>query len=366
MKQIVEVLINHFLNYEFVYIFLFCSLISLIFAMFIQRKILKIIGIILFSIFFVLSSIEFLLSLYMPISQLEFHKHYLKKIHNYNTVSRREIELVDNQKGISFCNTLINENFLKQHNYRIIFDVNYTTFENGFRYTECNVKSKTAYVFLGCSFVLGLGVKDNETLPYYFSKISGFNNNILNCGCPGLSTTAATNILENDIIDTFIKNSQIKHFFYSFIPDHIDRNFRIESNSMCIDSCKYQNNRWIRVQQPFGMFKVFFARSYIFRKVFLVIIDEYNKQFYEDYMISNLMEINKIIEEKYKSKFTVVAWPGAEEKFIENLKANLDVIMLSEYFNPREEKYIIPIDGHPSAEANKTIAQILYNHIQNN
>ena len=366
MKQIFEVTIKHFLSYEFVYIFLFCSLISLIFAMFVQKKILKIIGIIIFAMFFVLSLIEFLLSLFMPIPQLEFHKNYLKKIHNYNTVSRREIELFDNKKGKYFCNTIISEKFLNQNKSKIIFDVNYTTFENGFRYTECNVKSKTSYVFLGCSFVLGLGLEDDETLPYYFSKINGFNNNILNCGYPGLSTTTAVNILENDIIDTFIKNSQIKYFFYSFIPDHIYRNFRIESNSMCIDSCKYQNNKWIRIQQPFGKFKVLFARSYIFRKVFLVRIDEYNKQFYEDYMISNLMEINKIIEEKYKSKFIIVAWPGAEQKFIEKLKTKLDVIVLTEYFNPREEKYSIPIDGHPSAEANKTIAKILYNHIQNN
>lgn len=72
-------LIQHFFNYEFVYIFLFCSLVFLIFAIFIRYKILKIAGIVFFSVFLGLSLVESTLS--FQTDKFEFSKPY-KNIFN--------------------------------------------------------------------------------------------------------------------------------------------------------------------------------------------------------------------------------------------------------------------------------------------
>ena len=50
--------------------------------------------------------------------------------------------------------------------------------------------------------------------------------------------------------------------------------------------------------------------------------------------------------------------------FIDKLKnTNLDLIFLDEKFSSHDKGYRIKNDSHPSAKANKEIAEILYNHI---
>ena len=59
-------------------------------------------------------------------------------------------------------------------------------------------------------------------------------------------------------------------------------------------------------------------------------------------------------------------WNDHQEKYkrlCEKLKeTNLDLIFLPEYFNEKGS-YKLEHDGHPTAKANKEIAEILYNHI---
>ena len=90
-------------------------------------------------------------------------------------------------------------------------------------------------------------------------------------------------------------------------------------------------------------------------------------------MIKSLKEMNKIIEERYNSKLTIIVWPDKYDKrlgkygknFIEKLKeTKLDLIFLPEYFDDKETGYRIKNDMHPTAKANEEIAEILYNHIK--
>ena len=161
------------------------------------------------------------------------------------------------------------------------------------------------------------------------------------------------------------ETAKVKRFFYFLIRDHIYRNFRYECQSQTIDGYLYKNNKRY-VPTVIGKIKYIFARSYIFRKVFVPVIDEVFREYYEDYMIESLKEMNKITEEKYNSKLTIVVWPDSYgEKFIRKLKeANLDLIFLSEEFNSEEKGYKIKNEGHPTAKANKEVAEILYNHIK--
>jgi hypothetical protein len=185
----------------------------------------------------------------------------------------------------------------------------------------------------------------------------------------GQSTNASLNIIKNDNFKFLINNnSKIEHVFYSLFSDQIWRNFRYDGQ--CTDGFVYKNNKWY-IPTIIGKIKYIFARSYIFRKVCVPIIDKEFKQYYENYLINSLKEINNIVKEKYNSKLTIIVWPDIEvwpdidDKFIIKLQGTkLDLIFLDEKFNSEDEDYRIKYDRHPTAKANKEIAEILYNHIK--
>lgn len=362
-----EILKAVFLNHEFAYIFLGFSLFFSFPAIFVQYKKIKLTSVVLFSVFLMFSVFEFTLSCFFPYPVTEFHKDYLKDINKGNIFvlkHKRFVDKSDNDRieEYYYLNNEYDDYLKSKPNLSLVYDVKYTVYNNYFRYTGGNSDSDNNYVFLGCSFVFGIGLKDNETLPYCFSKLMDFQSNVLNCGVSGQGTTTALNILNNNVIDKFVKkNSKFGHFYYYFVDDHIKRNFTVESDSSCIDSCRYCGGRWIRNKQPLGKIKVLFSKSYIFRKIFLPLIDKYLQSFYEDYLIEDLKEMDRIIREKYNSKLTVIIWPEFGPYIYKILNAGLDIVVIPRNFQ-FDESYKIEYDGHPSAKANKETAEILYNH----
>ena len=131
-----------------------------------------------------------------------------------------EIGIVDNKTKQT---KLLSEHNFDTNIYSIMYENIYSCFsKNCYRYTKCDIESNDCYIFLGCSFVFGLGVKDEETLPYYFSKLNNFKYKVINLAQGRRSTNTALNTL-----NTFINNSNVKHFFYTLLDDHIYRNFRV-------------------------------------------------------------------------------------------------------------------------------------------
>ncbi|MFA7073681.1 MAG: hypothetical protein WC234_00665 [Endomicrobiaceae bacterium] len=357
-----------FLNHEFAYIFLGFSLFFLFPAIFVRYKRIKLTAVVLFSVFLMFSVFEFALSCFFSYPVTEFHKDYLKDINKDNIFvlkHKRFVDKSDNDRieEYYYLKNEYDNYFQSKPRLSLVYDVQYTVYPNYFRYTKGDFNSESNYVFLGCSFVFGIGLKDNETLPYCFSKLMDFQSNVLNCGVSGQGTTTALNILNNNIVDKFVKkNSKFDHFYYYFVDDHIKRNFTVESDSSCIDSCRYCGGRWIRNKQPLGKIKILFSKSYIFRKIFLPLIDKYLQSFYEDYLIEDFKKMDKIVREKYNSKLTIVIWPKFRGYIDKILMSGLDVIILPEYFSYDDLGYKIKYDGHPSEKANKETAEILYNH----
>jgi len=362
MKEIISSLL---FNYEFICVFLFCSIIVLLISILIKKQTVRKILIVLFSVFLVLFAFEIFLSFVMLTPNIENFRFYINNIDG-NTYVIKEIEYFDK-------NNKRHKRRLKEQDFNIkdytdcnfIFNQNYSLYGNDFRVTKCNNNSEDVFLFLGCSFTFGDALDDFGTLPYNFSKLYNFEKNIINCGASANSSNTALNIINNELYLPLInnKNSKIKHCFYSLIDDHIYRNFRYEG--FCLDGYLYRDNKWY-IPTAIGKIKWIFARSYIFRKVFAPIIDELFGKYYEKYMINSLKEINEIIEGKYKAKMTIIVWPDYYKKnFIKKLKeTNLDLIFLPNKFNSYEE-YKIKNNGHPTAKANEEIAQILYNHINN-
>lgn len=357
-----ETIIKHFFIYQFAYVFLFAGLIFIVSAIFVKKKILKLIGLVIFSLFVTMGFIELFLS-----SKNKTKGFFLEHPKNIfilakqNIQPEREIHVVEKngcKRKYSNRNPFAEET--------VIYNYIANRYANGFRYTRCNLKSKQNFIFLGCSYTFGAGLNDDQTLPYYFSKLMNFENNVLNCGINGRSVNTAISIVESDIINKFVSNdSQTRYFIYYMIQEHVYRNFKIYESDM--DNWLYKNGKWKRASQPFGRLKVMFARSCIFNKIFLTYIEKHNIQYYENYMIASLQRLKEIVEIKYKSKLIIVLGKSCHQNplFLNEIqKTNLDLVFLPESFNRIE--YKIKKDGHPSAKANEELAKILIRYIKNN
>lgn len=239
-------------------------------------------------------------------------------------------------------------------------------YNNGFRYTKCDINSKISIIFLGCSLTFGHGVSDDQTLPYYFSEKYDFKYNIVNFAIGGAGTNLAFNIINSsDIINKFVKKeSEIKYFIYTIIDDHIERNFRTSSFNFAEDNYKLTDDKFSRPYEPFGFLKVIFKNSYIFNKCFLHIINEKNKEFHEQYLVDTVLEMKGIVKDKYNAELIIVLWPNVRTNIVNKLKdQRLNIIELDKKFE--NEEYKIKNDGHPNAKANKEIARILFDYINN-
>ena len=368
------IIINHFFNYEFIYVFLFCSIIFLSISIFVRLNTIRKIAVLLFSVFGVLIFFEIICSfMVLDLKDSWFDKDTIKlNFSKKNLIYRNQIRIKDKQSGRDFevDKFLVDKkedelnSFYNKDNFFLVYSKLCTVYKDNvlFRYTKCNENSKDTYVFLGCSFVFGDGVNDDETLPYYFSDILNFKYNILNYGISGKGSNSALNILNVGLNE----NLKYKHFFFSLIEDLIDRNFRLQIGEYPNDRFVFSNNKSEIIKYPYYEIVNVFKRSNIFRKIFLPRIQEYNKKYYEDYMIQSLEEMNKIVEEKYNSKLTIIVWDIEKYNnyFIDKLKnTNLDLIFLDEKFSSHDKGYRIKNDSHPTAKANKEIAEILYNHI---
>jgi len=350
---------EHIAVHEFAYLFLLCGFSFLTAAVFVKNVFFRIICLVFFSVFTALSVTEFVL--YSAMRQV-----FTESVKNikFEPDNKKEVvkcaRFVDKNKRDFFC---FNENIdyeLKNRDNKLLGIAEYSLVTNGFRQTQCDETGEKIYIFLGCSFTFGEFVNDNETLPYNFSKLMNFKANVLNLGVRGKGTNRALSILNSGIINKIDNNSKAGHFVYSLIGDGIRRNFRITEGDSSSDNWLYKNGKWERTPQPLGTVKLIFAKSYIFRKILLDLMERKYVNFYAYYLIDSLVEMDRIVKDKYNSKFTVIVWPEFGGKFIRTIKGkNLDLIFLPEKFRKYENGYY----DHPNPKMNEEIAEILYNHI---
>jgi len=317
-------------SYLFVFIFFIIFLIFLFLSFLIKNKILKKISILFSSFFLSIFLAELVLSIVND------------KIYKYD-YSENIFQLEDNG-FIEQTHKGIKDN-------QVIFDVEYKKYKNGFRYTKCNEESLNTYVFMGCSFMFGWGLNDDETLPYYFSQITNFKNNIINCAYIGRSSNTALNILNSNILDKFkTEKSDIKVFVYNIMLHSAMRNFQFIGNIDWV----YKDGNYMEPKQPYGNILKYFSKSYIFYYVFLDFFNKFNQSFYDDYLIQSLYKMKDIIEHKYNSHFLILVYGDIYNE----LNDKFDVIYIKNF------KTISDKDGHPSSQANKTTANIIFNHLK--
>ena len=220
-----EILINHFLNYEFLYIFLFCSISFFIISIFIKNSITRKVLILFFSIFFTLFLFEFGLFFFMDqYNWVPDYTKFFEVSRKYDIVKQREILLFNEKKNI-LHRIITKENDNNEENniekkyigkgYKKIYDTFFSVYLNGLgllRYTKSNSNGDKIYVFLGCSFTFGSCLEDTQTLPYYFSMLNKFESNVINFGRCGKGTNYALNVLNSDLLDDFTGKVKMSFF----------------------------------------------------------------------------------------------------------------------------------------------------------
>lgn len=351
-------------NYPFVLIFFLCVIVFVFFGIIFKAKIIKKIFIVFSSFFFALFVTEMMLSFYMqpiimkPIELYNKRSSYFPQKGNSYQVSE---VVLDNGDRDWF---LVDKNYYKTksnfaENNDIVIETIYTLDENGLRTTKSNDESKDAYLFLGCSFMFGACINDNETLPYLFSEKFNFERKVINAGQDARGINRAYSILANrDYLKGLIGKSQLKYVFYEFIEDHINRAFRYNMPS---DVLIYENKKEYEVNQPFKFVKKVFTSSLIFERCLNEFIEAKSFHFYIKYINNTFRKMYNISKEYYGADFVVVMWDrnkDIEDYFIEN---NIDFIKAYKILN--YEKDIVEFDGHPNIKGNKKMVGLITDFI---
>ena len=276
-----------------------------------------------------------------------------EKTYQLGTNCLEENYINDNYFNFKVLKPNIKVSAIKKIDNDLIYDSIYTSDNNSFRQTKGNIAGN-AYIFMGCSYMFGVGVNDNETIPYYFSWLSDFKYNVVNAAFPSTATDISYALLKSDKLIECI-DTKIEYIIYEFFSDHIYRNL-IGSNF----AYKVENGNLVEVER--GKQIEIFTNKLLQLKY---------KEKGLNLTIKLLEEMNKLAIEKYNSKFLVVLYEFYDhDNITKDLKTALDKLNIENIYtdiriNNNIDYYVIKRDDHLTKNANKEIAQRIYNYIFN-
>lgn len=283
----------------------------------------------------------------------------------------------------------IARNRLMSDTQSVIFDVNYTYDSLGRRITPKPSNSKNsdvAILLVGCSYIYGSGVQDNETIAAYLTQLTGLAD-IWNLGVGGNGPNdllASLNVPE--VAKRFFLNYKKIILIYGFMNGHLDR-------LACDFSC-YGNNKNLLKKPRFELvdnqlsregfhenyysshpFKLLFGQLQNFAKndglfkrinfdstdninLFNATLNEIKNKFSENYVLIDSYFIDLDLSTQS---------PLLEKIFTAPLPLNYKPIVLPLPEIYSQFKYTdlrIPIDYHPTPLAHYLTAQTIYSKLK--
>lgn len=266
-------------------------------------------------------------------------------------------------------------------NKRVVYDVIYTSNNKGLRvnledtvWIHHNSDFRNI-IFFGCSFVFGEGLNDTETLPFVFEKNSDGKNKVYNFGISGYGSQQMLRILDSDRLDSVVTDSLPLVFLYEMFSQHIGRagfhypyilwdssgpRYRLDSSGK-LTSVAYIN-------RTYAFFLKVIVKSSLVKKILFICAAGRRTNDDMRLFVEIIKQSKEIVENKYKGKFFVIYWDGTDSnkddrEIIERLtKEDISVIVTSEIFRNcpySKEAFTIQDDGHPTALANRIIAEFL-------
>ena len=263
---------------------------------------------------------------------------------------------------------------------KVLYDVVYTTDHFGLRVAPHDLRSARVdpnarrALFFGCSFTFGVGVNDNETIPFIFEKNSHGKYLAYNFGIPGGGPHQMLALLESEVPDHVLAGQKPVAAVYQALPCHIERaSFKSYGlGSYANSGPRYfldPSNRYLLKKKEgtpsLSMFDILsksaFLRDSLLRSV--IIRTEANRKLF----VAIVKRSKEIFEHKYGGKFYVIYWDWVDrddQVTIEDLRREgIQVIPVSNIlkgYREHDEKYSLK-EGHPNPLAYQTIAQYLLN-----
>lgn len=251
----------------------------------------------------------------------------------------------------------------------------------GYRNTSGDEKADSAYIFLGCSFMFGFGLNDDETVPYYFSEANDFASAIANLGVSGYGPHQSLRDLELDyhLSRTAIRSDAVKGIFFTFIDDHqrriadpvlLDAPYFMLENGTLVYKGLYGDNLHVASRHP--RLSMLVTRSRILSALVQKLVltrgsEEVARRWETAFALFGSMD--KLCRDRYGVGVTFLYWDNDLEVVSKARAHGLDVVFIDDILGPGwrlEAVKYYSFDGHPSAYANKLVGRYLFDRVKQN
>jgi hypothetical protein len=280
----------------------------------------------------------------------------------------------------------------KYYKDKLIYDVTYTIDENGLRIAPPynNDTNRSACVlFFGDSFTFGIGVNDNETLPYQVGIKSEGKYRIYNFADGGYGPHQMLSALEHNLVTNIVKCVGPKVAIYQTIPDHIKRSaglipwdyhgpkYILGKNGEVIFAGHFDDGKMITQKIIKYLNKSKIYRDIIGNRRF----SDQQRDSDIDLFVGIVFASKRDFERLYPGgKFHVIFWDNRFEKdekpekvsgwlrAIKSLKdrgvaVHLTSEIIPDYQMNRSKYSISPYEGHPNALTNRIMAEYVVHNI---
>lgn len=256
-----------------------------------------------------------------------------------------------------------------------IYNVTYTIDAGGFRHTpqEQGVAKTKKVVFFGDSATFGEGLNDDQTLPYYFTKLRP-DAVVFNFAFHGYGAHQVLRALETGHFDRYT-GTKVDLIVFPTTAWHAERSYclpyftqRTPRYEVVADEAVYAGQcpvegfvtRFLHQSKAFEYFSEHIPADFFHPD------DKYKRY------LAIIRTAQRIAREKYGARFVIgfVRVSGSyfrgthysDERILDFLKQNgIDTVDITLAQDPDaiDPSLLIPVDGHPSARAQFLRAQIL-------
>ena len=252
---------------------------------------------------------------------------------------------------------------------RLIDDVTYRFDGSGLREIPAAVQGGPyRVVFFGCSYMFGHGVKDDQTLPYYFVREARGTFEGFNFAGDGWGPHQMLREIETGFIRRVAGIPELA--IYEAIPDHLRR---VAGRAPWEDGPKYdlcRDNEACYSGQyhsaDYATYRRWLDRSWIVR--FFENHSEKLSQPSDIPLYLAVLKRTRALLEQNGTRFVIVLWDQNElaKTMMKALRADqFDVIPLSSIFPASDLKngLLVQLDRHPSPATNQEMAAYLWKQV---
>lgn len=263
---------------------------------------------------------------------------------------------------------------------RMVFDAVYTVNDDGYRETRGDAGAAETYVFWGDSFTFGIFLNDDQTLPHHFSRLLGFEQNVMNLGVAGWGPHQCLRALQAGRFPGAsrpIAPGRIRGVFFGLIDTQADRAVALDPKFTTTPYYVLENDRPVLRQRTAraGLaadLATMMEKSRVYPKLRDRLSARFGRRSYDDkwrLTTAILAEMDRMCRERFGVPMTVVYWDDDPMVMAMLRERGLDVVPVGDAFAEGEEwrkmamKYLV-FDGHPSVYANARLAEHLFGRMR--